>query len=53
MLIAGGMLPDANAFASKYVKDFGSIITQENLQFFADYYLKGRRDKDLSPQELW
>lgn len=53
MLIAGGMLPDANVFTSKYIGELGLRITQENLPFLADYYLKGRRDKDLSPQELW
>lgn len=52
-LIAGGMLPDANMFASKYTREIGKRITQENLQFLADYYLKGRMDKDLSPAELW
>lgn len=53
MLIAGNMLPDANMFSSKYVKEIGKRITQENLQFLADYYLMGRKDKDLSPVELW
>ena len=52
-LIAGGMLPDANMFTSKYTKEIGKRITQENLQFLADYYLRGRMDKDLSPVELW
>ena len=28
-------------------------ITQANLQFLADYYLMGRKDKDLSPADLW
>ena len=52
-LIDGNMLPDANIFTSKYVKEEGLAITQANLQFLADYYLIGRRDKDLSPKELW
>lgn len=52
-LIAGNMLIDANMFSSKYVRGIGKLITQENLQFLADYYLKGRMDKDLSPEELW
>ncbi len=52
-LIAGNMLPDANMFASKYLKDIGRRITQENLPFLADYYLSGRLDKDISPMELW
>lgn len=53
MLIAGNLIPDANIFSSKYVKEIGRRITQENLQFLADYYLMGRKDKDLSPAELW
>lgn len=52
-LIDNNMLPDANIFTSKYVKEEGLKITQANLQFLADYYLLGRRDKDLSPTELW
>ena len=52
-LIDGGMLPDANVFTSKYVKEEGLKITQANLQFLADYYLMGRKGKDLSPEELW
>ncbi len=52
-LIDAGMLPDANMFTSKYVKEEGLKITQANLQFLADYYLMGRKDKDLSPKELW
>lgn len=52
-LIAGGMLPDANAFPSKYIKEVGRQITLENLQFLADYYLMARKDKDISPEELW
>ena len=52
-LIDGNMVPDANIFTSKYVKEEGLAITQANLQFLADYYLIGRRDKDLSPKELW
>ena len=52
-LIDAGMLPDANLFTSKYVKEEGLKITQANLQFLADYYLMGRKDKDLSPKELW
>ncbi len=52
-LIDGGMLPDANIFTSQYVKEEGLKITQANLQFLADYYLMGRKDKDLSPKELW
>lgn len=52
-LIESNMLPDANIFTSKYVKGEGLRITQANLQFFADYYLMGRKDKDLSPEELW
>lgn len=51
-LIDNGMLPDANVFASQYVKEKGLCITQENLQFLADYHLMGRKDKDLSPKEL-
>ena len=47
------MLPDANMFASKYIREIGRSITQENLQFLADYYLCGNRDKDISPVELW
>ena len=52
-LIEANMLPDANVFTSKYVKEEGLKITQDNLQFLADYYLLGRKDKDLSPKELW
>ena len=52
-LIEGGMLPEANIFTSRYVKEEGLKITQANLQFLADYYLMGRKDKDLSPKELW
>ena len=52
-LIESGMLSDANLFASKYVKAEGLKITQAHLQFLADYYLLGRKDKDLSPEELW
>lgn len=52
-LIAGNLLPDANMFASKYIREIGRSITQENLQFLADYYLCGNRDKDISPVELW
>ena len=52
-LIDGNMVPDANIFTSKYVKEEGLAITQANLQFLVDYYLIGRRDKDLSPKELW
>ena len=52
-LIDSNMLPDANIFTSKYVKEEGLAITQANLQFLADYYLIGRKDKDLSPKELW
>ncbi len=52
-LIEAGMLPDANLFTSKYVREEGLKITQANLQFLADYYLMGRKDKDLSPKELW
>ena len=52
-LIENNMLPDANIFTSKYVKEEGLVITQENLQFLADYYQMGRKDKDLSPQKLW
>ena len=52
-LIESGMLPDANMFTSQYVKDEGLKITQANLQFLADYYLMGRKDKGLSPKELW
>ena len=52
-LIDGNLLPDANIFTSKYVKEEGLAITQANLQFLADYYLLGRKDKDLSPKELW
>ena len=52
-LIDAGMLPDANIFTSKYVKEEGLKITQAYLQFLADYYLMGRKDKDLSPKELW
>lgn len=52
-LIAGHMLPDANMFTSKYAKALGKQVTQENLLFLADYYLKGRLDKDVSPAELW
>lgn len=47
------MLPDANIFTSRYVKEEGLKITQANIQFLADYYLMGRKDKDLSPEELW
>ena len=52
-LIDNNMLPDANIFTSRYVKEEGLKITQANLQFLADYYLMGRKDKDLSPAELW
>ena len=52
-LIENDMLPDANIFTSKYVKEEGLKITQANLQFLADYYLMGRKDKDLSPENLW
>ena len=52
-LIENNMLPDANMFTSKYVREEGLRITQDHLQFLADYYLMGRKDKDLSPQELW
>ena len=52
-LIEKGMLPDANIFTSRYVKEEGLKITQVNIQFLADYYLMGRKDKDLSPEELW
>lgn len=52
-LIDNNMLPDANLFTSRYVKEAGLKITQANLQFLADYYLMGRKDKDLSPAELW
>ena len=52
-LIENNMLPDANIFTSRYVKEEGLKITQANLQFLADYYLMGRKDKDLSPAELW
>ena len=52
-LIDNNMLPDANLFTSRYVKEEGLKITQANLQFLADYYLMGRKDKDLSPAELW
>ncbi len=52
-LIDNNMLPDANIFTSRYVKEEGLKITQANLQFLADYYLLGRRDKDLAPKELW
>ncbi len=52
-LIDSDMLPDANVFTSRYVKEEGLKITQANLQFLADYYLMGRKDKDLSPEELW
>ena len=47
------LIPDANIFTSQYVKEEGLKITQANLQFLADYYLMGRKDKDLSPKELW
>ncbi len=47
------MLPDANIFTSRYVKEEGLKITQSNILFLADYYLLGRKDKDLSPKELW
>ena len=52
-LIENNMLPDANIFTSRYIKEEGLKITQANLQFLADYYLMGRKDKDLSPAELW
>ena len=52
-LIDGNMLVKANCFTSKYVKAAGLQITQDHLQFLADYYLLGRKDKDLSPKELW
>ncbi len=52
-LIENNMIPDANIFTSRYVKEEGLKITQANLQFLADYYLMGRKDKDLSPKELW
>ena len=52
-LIDNNMLPDATLFTSRYVKEAGLKITQANLQFLADYYLMGRKDKDLSPAELW
>lgn len=52
-LIENNMLPDANIFTSQYVKEEGLKITQANLQFLTDYYLMGRKDKDLSPKELW
>lgn len=53
MLLNSGMLPDANVFTSKYIKDFGREVTQENMQFLIDYHTMGRQDKDLSPQDLW
>lgn len=52
-LIDHHMIPDANVFGKSFPKDEGIRITQENLQFLADYHLRGRRDKDLSPTELW
>lgn len=52
-LIDKHMLPDANAFNHSFPKEEGIRITQDNLQFLADYHLRGRRDKDLSPKELW
>ena len=53
-LIDKHMLPDANIFPKIYDnKELAIRITQENLQFLADYHLIGRRDKDLSPKELW
>lgn len=52
-LIENNLIPDANIFTSQYVKEEGLKITQANLQFLADYYLMGRKDKDLSPKELW
>lgn len=51
-LIEHHMLPLANIFTSQYVKEEGQRITQDNLQFLADYYLLGRKDKDISPKEL-
>ena len=53
LLIDHHMIPDANVFGKSFPKDEGIRITQENLQFLADYHLRGRRDKDLSPKELW
>lgn len=47
------MLPDANIFTSRYVKEEGLKITQVNIQFLADYYRMDRKDKDLSPKKLW
>ena len=52
-LIENNMLPDANLFTSKYVREIGLKVTQAYIQFLADYYLMGRKDKDLSPAELW
>ena len=52
-LIENNMLPDANLFTSKYVREIGLKVTQTYIQFLADYYLMGRKDKDLSPAELW
>ena len=52
-LIENNLIPDANIFTSQYVKEEGLKITQAILQFLADYYLMGRKDKDLSPKELW
>ena len=52
-LIENNMLPDANLFTSKYVRESGLKVTQAYIQFLADYYLMGRKDKNLSPAELW
>lgn len=52
-LIDQHMLPDANVFGHYFPQEEGIRITQENLQFLADYHLRGRRDKDLSPKGLW
>lgn len=52
-LIDQHLLADANIFSHKYDTKEGIRITQENLQFLADYHLRKRRDKDLSPEELW
>ncbi len=52
-LIEKNMVPDANIFTSRFVQEEGLKVTQDYLQFLADYYLMGRKDKDLSPKELW
>ena len=52
-LVEHGMLPDVNVFTSKYVGETGLRMTQDNLQFLADYHLMACKEKDVAPEELW